>query len=130
MNKNKSQVIGVVFALISMFSLYTFAEPVSNQIPSKNLGFLVTLKAKPGKEADVGQLISNAIILAEKEEQTLTWYAFQIDESTFGIFDTFHDEEGRQVHLNGDIAKLLMANAEELLMEKPTIKPIGILSNK
>lgn len=96
----------------------------------KNLGLLVTVKAKKGKEKDVEQFLSSAIALANQEDQTLTWYAFQVDEETFGVFDTFEKESGRDAHLSGEIAKALMANAEILLSEAPSIKKINILASK
>lgn len=94
----------------------------------KNLGLLATLKAKKGKEMEVSNFIKEAVNLARKEEKTITWYSFKIDESTFGIFDTFENESGREAHLNGDIASALMEKASELLSEPPTIKKIEILS--
>ncbi|MAZ72910.1 MAG: antibiotic biosynthesis monooxygenase [Flavobacteriaceae bacterium] len=96
----------------------------------KNLGLLATLKAKPGKENEVQEFIKGAVELARKEDKTLTWYSFKIDSNTFGIFDTFESEEGRDAHLNGDIAQALMANADRLLSQAPDIKKIDILSNK
>jgi quinol monooxygenase YgiN len=96
----------------------------------KNLGLLATVKAKKGKEEDVKNFLSNAVEHAKKENETLTWYSFQIDDSTFGIFDTFENEQGRKAHLNGEIAKALMANASELLVEDPNIRKIEILSSK
>jgi hypothetical protein len=32
----------------------------------------------------------------------------------FGIFDTLTNEEGRKAHLSGELAKALMAKAQEL----------------
>ncbi len=96
----------------------------------KNLGLLATLKAKPGKENEVQEFIKGAVALARKEDKTLTWYSFKIDANTFGIFDTFETEAGRDAHLNGDIANALMANADRLLSQAPDIKKIDILSNK
>jgi quinol monooxygenase YgiN len=96
----------------------------------KNLGLLATVKAKKGKEEDVKNFLSNAVEHAKKENETLTWYSFQIDDSTFGIFDTFENEQGRKAHLNGEIAKALMANASELLVEDPNIRKIEIESSK
>lgn len=96
----------------------------------KSLGLLATLQAKPGKENEVQDFIKGAVELARKEDKTLTWYSFKIDANTFGIFDTFETEEGRDAHLNGDIANALMANADRLLSEAPDIKKIEILSNK
>ncbi|NEV93129.1 antibiotic biosynthesis monooxygenase [Psychroflexus sp. YR1-1] len=96
----------------------------------KNLGLLATVKAKKGKESEVRNFLSNAVEAAKKENETLTWYSFQIDESTFGIFDTFENEHGRDAHLNGEIAKALMENASELLVEDPNIRKIEIISSK
>lgn len=96
----------------------------------KNLGVLVTLKAKSGKESEVEQFVKGAIELARKEDKTLTQYSFKIDNNTFGIFDTFEAEEGRKAHLNGDIAKALMENASKLLSEDPKIQKVDVLSAK
>lgn len=96
----------------------------------KNLGLLATLKAKPEKVKTVSDFIKGAVDLAKQEKKTLTWYSFQIDETTFGIFDTFEDESGREAHLNGEIAKALMNQADELLSEAPDIKKIKVLSAK
>lgn len=94
----------------------------------KNLGLLATLKAKEGKEMEVLNFIREAVNLARKEEKTITWYSFRIDSSTFGIFDTFENEFGRDAHLNGKIASELMSKASELLSEPPVIKKVEILS--
>lgn len=91
---------------------------------------LVKLKAKLGKEQEVANFITNALPLAIEEPDTITWYAIKIDSSTFGIFDTFPHEEGRQAHLTGEIANALMANASELLVEDPTIEKVKILASK
>ena len=96
----------------------------------KKLGLLITVKAKKEKGDDVKAFLSNAVDLAREEKETITWYSFQIDESTFGIFDTFEDESGREAHLNGKIAKALMENAPELLAEEPSIKKIDVMSSK
>ena len=96
----------------------------------KDLGLLVTVKAKNGKENAVSNFLASAVELARQEDKTLTWYAFQIDSSSFGVFDTFETEAGRDAHLTGEIAKALMANADELLSEAPKIEKINILSTK
>ena len=96
----------------------------------KNLGLLATLHAKPEQAKTVASFIKGAVDLAKKEEKTLTWYSFQIDDTTFGIFDSFEDESGREAHLNGEIAKALMGKADELLSQAPDIKKIDILSAK
>lgn len=96
----------------------------------KKLGLLVRLEAKAGKEKNVEEFIAGALPLANEEPGTITWYAFRIDSSTFGIFDTFSDEEGREAHLGGKIAKALMENAPELLATEPSIEKIDVLAAK
>ncbi len=43
--------------------------------------------------------------LANQETATPVWFALRLAPATFGIFDAFRDEAGRQGHLNGPIAK-------------------------
>lgn len=84
---------------------------------SEQLGLFVIVNAKPEKATDVKQFLLGGLTLANQEADTISWYAFQINETTFGIFDTFEDEDGRNAHLNGDIAKALLQNAEDLLVD-------------
>ena len=88
------------------------------------------LKAKPGKNAEVEAFLKSALPLARQEAGTITWYAFMEDEGAYGIFDTFDTEAGRQAHLDGPIAKALMAKAGELLAEPPKIHKITLLADK
>ncbi len=88
------------------------------------------LKAKPGKEAEVEAFLKQGAVMAQDEPQTISWYAIREDDGAFGIFDTFDDESGREAHLNGEIAKALMAKAGELLSEPPHISKIAILAEK
>ncbi len=94
------------------------------------VGLLVRLEVKPGKEADVENFLRGALPLAQEEPATITWYAIRLGPSTFGIFDTFPDDSGRQAHLSGPIAAALMANASELLAQPPAIEYIDILAAK
>ncbi|MCS4053106.1 putative quinol monooxygenase [Salinibacter ruber] len=91
---------------------------------------LARLHAKPDKVEEVRTFLEDALPLAEDEEKTVSWYALQIDDTTFGIFDTFAGEEGRQAHLDGDIAAALMEHADELLEEPPQIEHVNVLAAK
>ena len=91
---------------------------------------LARLEAKPGKEAAVQDLLVSALALANQEARTTVWFALKLGPSTFGVFDAFADEEGRQAHLNGEIAKALMAKAPELLAKPPQIDPVEVLAAK
>jgi quinol monooxygenase YgiN len=91
---------------------------------------LARLEAKPGQEAAVQDLLTSAVALANQEQQTTVWFALKLGPSTFGVFDAFADEAGRQAHLNGQIAKALMAKAPELLAKPPQIDPVDVLAAK
>ena len=65
------------------------------------LGFLVTLEAKDGKGEELGEFLRAGREFAAAEEETVTWYAFRIDPTHYGIFDTFASENGRQAHIAG-----------------------------
>ena len=93
-------------------------------------GLAVKLVAKPGKEAAVEAFLNSGLGLVNDEPLTVTWYAVKFSENTFGIFDTFSGDEGRDAHLNGKVAAALMANAAELLAEPPKIEKIDILAAK
>ena len=97
---------------------------------SVRYGILATLEAKPGRGDDLAAFLTKGRELAVAETGTVTWYAFKVSDTTYGIFDTFEDEEGRQAHLNGEIAKALMANADDLLAQPPDIQPIDLLAEK
>ena len=91
---------------------------------------LVRLEAKPGKEAAVEKFLHSGLPIVQEEPATITWYALRLGPSTFGIFDTFPDDAGRQAHLSGKVAAALMANAAELLSQPPVIEKIDVLAVK
>jgi quinol monooxygenase YgiN len=91
---------------------------------------LARLEAKPGKETAVQDLLVSAVALANQEARTTVWFALKLGPSTFGVFDAFADEDGRQAHLNGPIARALMANAPDLLSKAPQIDPVDVLAAK
>jgi len=95
-----------------------------------SVGLFVRLEAKPGKEADVAAFLKQALDLANQEKTTPLWFALRMGPSTFGVFDSFHDEAGRQTHLNGPIRKALMANASTLLAQPPSIEQTEVLGAK
>ncbi len=96
----------------------------------EKLALLATLHAKPGKEAELEALLKSALALAEEEPATIRWYAFKTGPASFGIFDTFEAESGREAHLAGEIAKALMAKADELLAVPPSIEKLELLAVK
>ena len=94
------------------------------------LALLARMEAKPGKEEEVAEFLRGALPLAQAESATTAWFALRIGKSTFGIFDAFADEAGRQSHLSGPIAAALMAKAAELLSAPPVIEKVDLLAAK
>ncbi len=94
------------------------------------LGLFVRLESKPGKEEQLSAFLMQALQLANEEAATPLWFALRLGPSTFGVFDAFRDEEGRQNHLNGPIRKALMAHAPDLLAAPPVIEQIEVLGAK
>jgi quinol monooxygenase YgiN len=94
------------------------------------VGLYVRLEAKSGKEADVEAFLRSGLALVEQEPGTTAWFAIRMGASTFGIFDAFPDEAGRQAHLAGRVAAALMAKAPELLAKPPNIEKIDVLAAK
>ncbi len=88
------------------------------------------LEAKPGKESAVQDFLVSALPLANQEDRTTVWFALRLGPTTFGIFDAFADDAGRQAHLNGPIAQALMAKASELLSQPPQIDSLDVLAAK
>jgi quinol monooxygenase YgiN len=88
------------------------------------------LEAKPGKEQEVEEFLKSALPLAQAETGTTTWFAVKMSNGSYGIFDTFADEDARNVHLNGEIAKALFAKAEDLFAKPPEIDRPQILAAK
>ena len=94
------------------------------------VGVLALLEAKPEKAAELAALLEQARELAVAEQQTVSWYAFKADEVTYGIFDTFETDAGREAHLAGEIAQALVKAAPELLAKEPDIRPVQLLAVK
>jgi len=94
------------------------------------LALYVRLKPKPGKEKDVEAFLKQGAAMAQDEPGTIRWFGIKEDDGAYSVFDTFEDEAGREAHLNGPIAKALMASAEELFSESPHISKISIVGEK
>jgi len=90
----------------------------------------VRMEAKPGKEKEVDQFLRGGLALVEQEPATTAWFGVRLGPTTFGIFDAFPDEAGRQAHLAGQVAAALMANAPDLLASPPVIEMLDVLAAK
>ncbi|NMH99806.1 putative quinol monooxygenase [Pseudonocardia acidicola] len=94
------------------------------------VGLLVTMTARPGKENDIEQFLQDGKALVDEEPGTMAWFAVRLGDSTYGIFDVFADEAGRQAHLEGKVAQALMGRSAELFTAEPHIRKLDVLATK
>jgi quinol monooxygenase YgiN len=95
-----------------------------------HLGLLALLDAKPGKGPELGAFLDRSRAIAAAEPGTVTWYAFKISDTSFGIFDTFDTDDARRAHLSGDIPKALAQVSGDLLAQDPDIRIVDVLAVK
>jgi quinol monooxygenase YgiN len=93
-------------------------------------GLLATLQAQPGKGEDLRAFLVEGRAIAVAESGTITWYAFKISDTSYGIFDTFETEEARQAHLDGEIPAALGRVASDLLAGPPDIRMVEVVALK
>jgi quinol monooxygenase YgiN len=94
------------------------------------VALLVRLEAKSGKAEEVAHLLRDGLPLVQAEPETTAWFAVRIGPSTFGIFDAFPNQSGREAHLAGQLAAALLARAPDLLAQPPSIEPVDVLAAK
>jgi len=95
-----------------------------------NVALYVRLEAKPGKEKDVEAFLKGGLAVVQAEPATTAWFAIRMGQSTFGIFDAFPDEAGRQARLSGRMAAALVQKAADLLATPPAIEKVDVLAAK
>ena len=94
------------------------------------LGILALLEAKAGKGDELAAFLKAGRELAVAEEGTITWYAFKINDTSYGIFDTFATDDARTAHINGQIPAALAEVSADLLAREPEIRPVNVLAVK
>jgi quinol monooxygenase YgiN len=95
-----------------------------------NVGLVVRLVAKSGKEEELAAFLAGAEPLARAEAFTPVWFALRTGKDVFWIVDTFANAADRQRHVDGEIAKALFAKAPDLLAEPPSIHQADVLGEK
>jgi quinol monooxygenase YgiN len=107
-----------------------FAQTGGGSPQKVNVALYVALEAKPGKEEAVAEFLRQGRALVDAEPATIAWFGIRLGPSSFAIFDAFPDEAGRQAHLAGKVAAALMAKAEDLMAQPPSIKEADVLASK
>jgi quinol monooxygenase YgiN len=94
------------------------------------VGLYLKLEAKAGKEKDLEAFLKGGLAVVQEEPATTAWFALRMGPSTFGIFDAFPDDAGRQAHMTGRLADALRANAAALLTVSPSIEKVDVFAAK
>jgi hypothetical protein len=94
------------------------------------LGILALLEARAGKGDELAAFLKAGRDLAVAEKGTVTWYAFKISDTSYGIFDTFATGDARTAHINGQIPAALAEVSADLLARAPDIQPVSLLAVK
>jgi quinol monooxygenase YgiN len=106
-----------------------YIADVDKEANMVTVALLVRLKAKSGKAAEVESFLKGGLAIVQEEPATVAWFAIRMDHSTFGIFDAFPDESGREAHLSGKVAAALKAKAPELF-EEVDIQKVDVIAAK
>jgi quinol monooxygenase YgiN len=107
------------------------APSLKGHVPmTVTLGILAMLEAKPGKGGELEAFLRAGRELAVAEEGTVTWYAFKISDTSYGIFDTFATDDARTAHINGQIPAALATVSADLLVSEPDIRPVDVVAVK
>jgi quinol monooxygenase YgiN len=94
------------------------------------VGLWVPMEAKPGKEDEVAEFLTGAKPIVDAEPDTTAWFAIRMGPTSFGIFDVFENDAGRQAHLSGKVAAALMEKAPDLFATPPGIRQYDVLASK
>jgi len=92
-------------------------------------GLLVRFDAVPGKEDEVVAFLDAGLGLVEQEPATIAWFAIRLGPTSFGIFDVFPDDAGRDTHLAGPVAAAL-AQQTGTLFSQPSIEELDVQVSK
>jgi quinol monooxygenase YgiN len=106
------------------------AADTDEAVEEATCALFVRIEAKPGREADVEELLRSGLSLVEEEPETTSWFGMRLGDNTFGIFDTFADDSGRQAHLTGRVAQALQDQGSDLFARPPTIERADVLASK
>jgi protease I len=106
------------------------AGPQAEEDAETGVALFVRIEAKPGREADVEDLLRSGLSLVEEEPETTSWFGMRLGDSSFCIFDTFPDDSGRQAHLTGRVAQALQQQGGDLFARPPTIERADVLASK
>jgi quinol monooxygenase YgiN len=93
-------------------------------------GLLARFRARDGKNSEVEEFLRSALPFVQDEAATTAWFAIHFGGVEYGIFDVFPDDAGRDAHLTGPVAKMLMERAATLFAAAPQIQKLDVFAHK
>lgn len=94
----------------------SIAAPVESIKRDIHQASYIQFDAHKGQETNLGDFLKQGAKLVRKTEpQTKLWFALQGNAETFGIFDVFPDNKGREIHFSGKVASALHDKAADLI---------------
>jgi quinol monooxygenase YgiN len=94
--------------------------------------FYIRIEAKPGRAAEVVQMLSDIHACVETEPATGPWYAVRHSETLFAIFEAFPNIAGRNAHVaggGGDIFRNVV-RMNDILANPAEVQKVDILFSK
>jgi quinol monooxygenase YgiN len=93
-------------------------------------GTLVRLEARPGRNAEVEELLRSVRPMVGEEPGTAAWFGVKFGRLDYGIFDVFPDEEARDAHIQGPVAQALSERGGDLFTAPPKFEKLHVLAHK
>lgn len=105
------------------------ALPVTS-MESVTKALMLSFRPRAGHILEVEQFLRDAKATVMHEPKTSAWFALQLDDGHYGIFDVFPDTGGRFVHLTGHVPRELAKHSLSLLGGMPDLDMINVLCSK
>jgi quinol monooxygenase YgiN len=112
--------------------LIVLADKLPEVMPAQTdtKGMLLTFRARMGHEREVEKFLRDAKLLVDSELHTTAWFAVQLANGEYGIFDVFPDNGARFHHLTGHVPRELAKHAFSLLGSMPEMELLSVSAEK
>jgi quinol monooxygenase YgiN len=94
------------------------------------VGLLIRIEARPDKVPEVEAMLKSAVDHVREEGLAVVWFALRLGPTTFGVFDAFPDEAGRQAHLDANGKTLRGPAAAELFAGSASVEHVDVVAAK
>lgn len=94
--------------------------------------FYIHIEARPGKEAEVIEMLQDIYGCVLGEPATGPWFGIRYSNTKFGIFEAFPDIAGRDTHVAGGGGDIFRDNARmnDILASPAHVYRVDVMLNK